>query len=76
MKDFAVFLINFYQKYLSPDQSIFSHGRKFCNFEPTCSEYIKSAVSHGGIIYGAKKGITRIIKCHPFQKNIIDPFHP
>ncbi|MBI2024386.1 membrane protein insertion efficiency factor YidD [Candidatus Giovannonibacteria bacterium] len=67
-------IINFYQKFISPDQSIFSRKRKYCVFEPSCSQYTKEAIMHGGIFYGLKKGFLRIIRCHPFQKNLFDPF--
>jgi len=74
MKKFFVLLINFYQNIISPDQGIFSSRRKYCVFEPSCSQYAKEAIEYGGVFYGLKKWASRILKCHPWQKNIIDPF--
>lgn len=76
MKRIFIKLLNFYEIFLSPDQSIFSRGRRFCVFEPSCSQYTKDAIAYGGFFYGLKKGILRIIRCHPFQKNFYDPFQP
>ena len=69
-------LINFYQKFLSPDQGIFSSGRKYCAMYPSCSEYTKEAILYGGTVYGLRKGLARIFRCHPFQKKHCDPFQP
>jgi uncharacterized protein len=68
-------IINFYQSFLSPDQGLFSNGRKYCVFEPSCSEYTKEAIKFGGVLYGIKKGFLRILRCHPFQKELFDPFN-
>ncbi|OGF51731.1 hypothetical protein A3I27_04500 [Candidatus Giovannonibacteria bacterium RIFCSPLOWO2_02_FULL_43_11b] len=76
MKKIFVAMIYFYQNIISPDQGIFSYRRKYCVFEPSCSEYMKEAVNYGGVFYGLKKGVLRIVKCHPWQKKIIDPFKP
>ncbi|OGF68967.1 hypothetical protein A3H65_00190 [Candidatus Giovannonibacteria bacterium RIFCSPLOWO2_02_FULL_45_14] len=76
MKKIFVALINFYQIIISPDQGAFSSRRKYCVFEPSCSEYIKEAINFGGVFYGLRKGAFRIAKCHPWQKRIIDPFKP
>ncbi|MEO5635324.1 MAG: membrane protein insertion efficiency factor YidD [Candidatus Paceibacterota bacterium] len=67
LNKFLVKLISFYQKNIS----IFK--KRTCVFYPTCSEYGKEAI----IKYGATKGILiiirRILRCHPWQKNHIDP---
>ncbi|MDP3784570.1 MAG: membrane protein insertion efficiency factor YidD [bacterium] len=76
MKNICVNLIEFYQKFLSPDQGMFSSRRRWCVFYPSCSQYLKEAVSFGGIWYGVTKGILRILRCHPFQNNFYDPFRP
>lgn len=73
----STILINFYQKYLSPDtglpKKIGLVNRPVCVFEPTCSEYTKIAIERYGYIKGIKMGIKRISKCHPWQKNHFDP---
>ena len=61
-RNFGIFLIEIYQKYIS---GLF--GRK-CRFYPTCSEYTKQAIDKYGIIKGSLKGIKRILKCNPFHK--------
>ena len=76
MKKIFIFLINLYQKFLSPDQGVFSSGRKYCVFEPTCSQYTKEAIEHGGVLYGLMKGGARIARCHPWQTKLVDPFRP
>ena len=76
MTRIAIYLIEFYQKFLSPDQGIFSSGKKYCALYPSCSQYTKEAMMHGGFFYGVKKGILRILRCHPWQAKIYDPFRP
>jgi len=66
MKKLLVWLINFYQKV-----PLKSHSA--CVFIPTCSEYTKEAIIKYGIIMGIFKGIRRISRCHPWQKNRYDP---
>lgn len=61
-----IFLISFYQKYVS------IHTSKKCKFYPTCSEYTKQAVDKYGIIKGNILGIIRILKCNPFSKGGVD----
>ncbi|HBT81750.1 hypothetical protein A2757_00360 [Candidatus Giovannonibacteria bacterium RIFCSPHIGHO2_01_FULL_48_47] len=73
MKLFFSKLIRIYQIILSPDQGIFSSGRKFCVLEPTCSEYTRQAILRHGVFYGLKRGFFRILRCHPFQKKFYDP---
>lgn len=67
MKKFLVFLINKYQKYISPNLG------KNCRFYPTCSEYMKQAIKKYGAFKGSFYGIKRIIRCNPFSKGGYDP---
>lgn len=67
MKKIVIFLINFYQKRISP-----LFGKK-CKFYPTCSEYMKQAIEKYGVIKGTFKGIKRILRCNPFSKGGYDP---
>ena len=39
-----------------------------CRFLPTCSEYFIEALKTQGLTLGAKLGVKRILKCHPFKK--------
>lgn len=74
MRTFIISLINFYQKFLSFDTGIFAVKKgTTCVFYPTCSEYMKEAVKKYGAIKGVFLGFRRILRCHPWQKNHIDP---
>lgn len=67
LKQFFLKLISFYQKYIS----IFK--KPSCVFYPTCSEYTKQAIKKYGVFKGTYLGFLRILRCHPWQKNHIDP---
>ncbi|MCK9430745.1 MAG: membrane protein insertion efficiency factor YidD [Candidatus Omnitrophica bacterium] len=54
-------LIAVYQKYVRPAMPV------SCRFEPSCSEYAKQAILKYGLIKGVCKGLTRILRCHPFS---------
>ena len=66
-KQFSIKLISFYQKHLS------FHSKNSCVFFPSCSEYTKEAVEKYGATKGLFLGAKRISRCHPWQKNHIDP---
>ena len=66
MKNFFIFLINFYQNYLS---FLFS---KNCRFEPTCSQYAKESIETHGVIVGSFYSLIRILKCGPWSAGGID----
>ncbi len=70
MKKFLIWLIESYQKWISPGLS--SSGIN-CKFYPTCSEYTKQAIEEYGCIKGGLLGIKRILKCNPFSKGGYDP---
>lgn len=64
-KKITIFIIEFYQRYLSLDRgvlSILAPGGA-CKFEISCSEYMKQSIITEGIIKGIGKGIKRIINC-------------
>lgn len=67
MKKIILFMIKFYQKYIS----IFLG--KNCRFIPTCSAYTYEAVERFGVIKGLYLGMKRIVKCHPFNLGGFDP---
>ncbi|MDD5282095.1 MAG: membrane protein insertion efficiency factor YidD [Candidatus Omnitrophica bacterium] len=54
-------LIVGYQKYIRP---VIPAN---CRFEPGCSEYTRQAILKYGLIKGVCKGLTRILRCHPFS---------
>ena len=67
MKRILIFLINGYQKYISPLLG------KNCKYYPTCSEYTKQAITKYGVIRGIGLGTWRILRCNPFSKGGYDP---
>ena len=62
MKKILILIIKIYQYLISP-----LLGSR-CRFLPTCSEYFIEALKTQGLIKGAKLGVKRILKCHPFEK--------
>ncbi len=77
MKTVFIKIINIYQKILSPFKKILNHIGPLvdnaCVFYPTCSEYTKQAVKKYGVIKGLWLGGRRILRCHPWQKEHMDP---
>ena len=75
MKKVILFLIRFYQKFLSPDQGMFSFlfSERFCRFHPTCSEYTYQSIDRFGMIRGCWMGFKRVIRCHPWNDGGYDP---
>ncbi|GAA0745705.1 membrane protein insertion efficiency factor YidD [Clostridium oceanicum] len=67
MKNFLIFFINLYRKYISPRK------RQCCKFYPTCSQYAIDAINKYGALKGTFMAIKRILRCHPFSKGGYDP---
>ena len=67
LKTYSIKLINFYQRQISP------FIKPVCVFYPSCSEYTKQAIEKYGTLHGIYFGFRRILRCHPWQKNHIDP---
>lgn len=67
MKKFLIKLIDFYQKRISPLK------KPSCVFYPTCSAYAKEAIDKYGALTGARLSFFRLLRCHPWQKNHLDP---
>jgi len=67
MKKLVLFLIRFYQKFVSP---FFPPS---CRYAPTCSQYTFEAVQKYGVIKGLFLGIKRILRCNPFFPGGDDP---
>ena len=67
MKRLLLFILKFYQKYLS--------GLKrypTCRYIPTCSEYAVLAIEKYGVVKGTFKAIYRVLRCNPFSKGGVD----
>ncbi len=63
LKKLGVFLIRFYQKYLSMGT---------CRYIPSCSEYTLEAILKHGFFYGCFLGLLRICRCNPWSKGGFD----
>ena len=70
MKNILIFIIEKYQKHISP---WLKNKNIDCKFYPTCSEYTKQAIEKYGAIKGLFLGIKRIFRCNPFSKGGYDP---
>lgn len=67
MKYPLIWIIRFYQKFISP---LFPQT---CRFYPTCSAYFIQALEKYGFFKGSFLGIKRVLKCHPFHPGGYDP---
>lgn len=68
MKKIVLFLIRFYQRWLSRLK-----GKPCCRFYPTCSSYTLGAVERFGVVKGLWLGMLRILRCNPLFEGGIDP---
>jgi len=73
MKKTALFIISGYQLLMSPLLHTVYGSTNVCRFYPTCSKYLKAAVSRYGIIKGLWLGLKRISLCRPGSKGGFDP---
>lgn len=67
MRRFFIFLVQGYQKFISPILP------PSCRYYPTCSNYMIDALKKHGLILGLIMGIARIIRCNPFIRGGVDP---
>ena len=68
MKTVFLWLIRFYQKYISPCK------QPCCRFVPTCSQYAYEAITKYGAIKGGVLALRRLLRCNPFNDgDIFDP---
>ena len=68
MKYVCIWLIRFYQKFLSPLK-----GAPTCRFTPTCSAYATEAFRKRGFFVGFGLTVWRILRCNPFCAPGYDP---
>jgi putative membrane protein insertion efficiency factor len=67
MKFLLLALIRVYQYAISP-----LLGRR-CRFFPSCSEYTTEAIIKYGALKGARLGLKRLSRCHPWNSGGFDP---
>jgi putative membrane protein insertion efficiency factor len=68
MKYICIWLIRFYQKFLSPLKR-----NPTCRFTPTCSAYAIEAFQKRGFFVGLGLTVWRILRCNPFSRGGYDP---
>ena len=66
MKAFAVSLIGFYQRFISPLLPT------SCIYSPTCSEYARQSFIKHGFFKGLGLSVIRILKCGPWSNGGLD----
>ncbi len=67
MKYLFLFLVRFYQRFISPGLP------SACRFQPSCSQYAVEAIERFGALKGGAMAIRRILSCHPFNPGGFDP---
>ncbi|WP_301100871.1 membrane protein insertion efficiency factor YidD [Propionivibrio sp.] len=67
MKFLLLALIRIYKYMISPFLG------RCCRFFPSCSEYTVEAVEKHGACKGARLGLKRISRCHPWNSGGFDP---
>lgn len=69
-------VIHVYQHIFSPDRGIVRYlipTQGICVMYPSCSTYMIGAIERYGVVKGVFRGIRRILRCHPYQKKLVDP---
>lgn len=61
------FLVGLYRVFISPFLP------PACRFQPTCSEYMQTALRTHGLVHGGYLGIRRLFRCHPGHPGGFDP---
>ena len=68
MKLVCIWLVRFYQKFLSPLKR-----RPTCRYTPTCSAYAVEAFMKRGFFVGLWLTVKRILRCNPLGSFGYDP---
>lgn len=74
--ELAVRAIRLYQRYLSPDHSIWAKALDrppYCKHVPSCSEYSVEAFEKKGFFVGFGKTVWRVLRCNPWSRGGYDP---
>ncbi len=75
-KNLFISIIRQYQKYLSPDHSIWAKTLErppYCKHIPSCSDFMIESIEKKWSLIGIWKGIGRIFRCNPWSKGGYDP---
>ncbi len=67
MREIFIWVIRFYQRYISPLKP------PTCRFNPTCSNYAIQAIERFGILKGGYLALRRIVRCNPLNPGGNDP---
>ena len=68
MRGVFLFLIRFYQRWISP------YLPRRCRFIPTCSQYALEAIQKYGAWKGGWLAFKRLMRCNPFNRgDFYDP---
>ncbi|MFZ9736651.1 MAG: membrane protein insertion efficiency factor YidD [Prochlorotrichaceae cyanobacterium] len=70
MKFFALKLIEFYRRWISPLLP------PACRYHPTCSQYAWEAIDRFGVWSGGWLALLRILRCNPLFPGGYDPVPP
>ena len=68
-----ILLVRFYQIVISGPLHFITGPFSGCRFEPSCSQYFIEAVLVHGPFKGAGMGFWRIMRCHPWGGEGLDP---
>lgn len=75
-KNLLIAIIRKYQKYLSPDHSLWAKAMDYppyCKHIPSCSDYMIEAIEKKWAIVGFWRWLARIGRCNPWSKGGYDP---
>ncbi|MEO6847774.1 MAG: membrane protein insertion efficiency factor YidD [Chthoniobacterales bacterium] len=73
MKALLCFLISCYRTIVSPLLHSITGPGCGCRYEPTCSQYVETAIQEHGVFKGMGLGIKRVFRCHPWGGCGFDP---
>ena len=67
LKKYCMYIIKFYQKFISPMK------KPCCIYYRSCSKYAYEAYEKYGFFKGTYLTVWRILRCNPFSKGGYDP---
>lgn len=76
MKSVLIYLVRFYQCFISAALHALCGPMSGCRFHPSCSNYFIEAVKIHGAWRGFWLGIYRILRCNPWGGYGDDPVPP